>query len=77
MKQDCIKSLIYWHEPPQPGQPLEELEWSWLDFYEDGARIRPEPPTQEEIDQAIMELRPYFSTKSKDKESSGSENDNS
>lgn len=60
MKTGFIKSVIHWVEPPKPGQPLEELEWVWLDLYEGKAVVAEEPPTPEEIAQVIVELKPYF-----------------
>jgi hypothetical protein len=31
-----VRSMIHWVEPPEVGQPLEELEWTFIDVFEDG-----------------------------------------
>lgn len=64
--QKPVRSMIHWVEPPELGQPLEELQWTFIDVFEDGhVVIRDEPPTPEEVASVIEELRPYFSTEKK------------
>lgn len=61
-----VRSMIHWVEPPEVGQPLEELEWTFIDTFDDGSVvIRDVPPTPEEVAGVIEELRPYFSTEPK------------
>lgn len=64
MKDGYIKSLLCPDSPPVPGQPQGAVEWSWLDLYREGDKIRSvvrdTPPTQEEIEQVIKQLHPHF-----------------
>jgi|LSQX01.3.fsa_nt_gb hypothetical protein len=56
-----VRSLLRWRSPPEIGQALEELDWLWIDIDEnDQVRIRNQPPTHEEILDAVEELRPQF-----------------
>ncbi len=52
-----IRSVIHWVNPPEIGQPLDELEWAYIDIYEDGhVVLRDDPPSQAEVERIVREL---------------------
>jgi len=60
-KPKVVRSMMYWVEPPENGQSLEELEWVWTDIYDDGRMvIRDQRPTDDEVANIIKELEPMF-----------------
>ncbi|QIB50088.1 hypothetical protein [Pseudomonas sp. OIL-1] len=58
-----IRSQLHWVTPPDIGQPLEELEWVFIDVYDDGsAQIRPEPPSDREAAEFLAAVSSHQSS---------------
>lgn len=69
-----VRSLLRWKSPPEIGQSLDELDWLWIDIYEDNqVSIRDAPPTHDEIMGAVEELRPQFNWERPERKVDGQE----
>lgn len=52
-----VRSFMHWVNPPEAGQTLSELEWTFIDVFADGKVVlRDDPPTAEQIEQIVREL---------------------
>ncbi len=56
------ESLVWWKYPPMPNQSDEDIEWGFLQFFNDGkCKFVDQRPTDEEIrDRKTCLIRPHL-----------------